>query len=176
MLLGCLSHNCVNQPGCSWFQFELDRFMLNFCQMLCWFVTSLIQDNNIQSKVKWRNGILAKLQLKGTWLGPTVLCIYNLVSMTLFSADFDQGCHCFEFGLCAACWANFVCHHELLPTSMSHCFSFLNSSLGVVGGKHCQKMLSLSLNLFSKSLLFYVAFLIFCAILILFIVFSLVGL
>ena len=28
-----------------------------------------------------------------------------------------------NFGLCAACWAHFVCHHELWPTSVSHPFS-----------------------------------------------------
>ena len=33
-----------------------------------------------------------------------------------------------------------MCHHGLLPTSMSHPFSFHNSSLGFVGGKHYQKM------------------------------------
>ena len=38
--------------------------------------------------------------------------------------------------LCAACWAHFMCHHELWPTSVSHLFSFLNNSLGFVGGKH----------------------------------------
>ena len=31
-------------------------------------------------------------------------------------------------GLCAACWAHFTCHHELWPISVSHTFSFLNSS------------------------------------------------
>ena len=31
-------------------------------------------------------------------------------------------------GLCAACWAHFMCHHELWPMSVSHTFSFLNSS------------------------------------------------
>ena len=33
-----------------------------------------------------------------------------------------------------------MCHHELGPTSVSHPFSFLNSSLGVAGGKHSQKI------------------------------------
>ena len=41
--------------------------------------------------------------------------------------------------LCAACWAGFVCHHELWPTSVSHPFS-LNSSLGFARGKHYQKI------------------------------------
>ena len=43
-------------------------------------------------------------------------------------------------GLCAALWAHFMCHHELWPTSASHPFSFLNSSLGLAGGKYYQKI------------------------------------
>ena len=39
----------------------------------------------------------------------------------------------------AAYWARFKCHHELCPTSVSHPFSFLNSSLGL-GGRHYQKI------------------------------------
>ena len=41
--------------------------------------------------------------------------------------------------LCTACWARFMCHHELWPTSVSHPFS-LNSSCGFAGGKHYQKI------------------------------------
>ena len=44
-----------------------------------------------------------------------------------------------NLGLCAACWAHFMCHHELL-TSVSHPLSSLNSSLGFAGGKHNQKI------------------------------------
>ena len=33
-----------------------------------------------------------------------------------------------------------MCHHELWPTSVSHPFSSLNSSLGFAGGKHYQKI------------------------------------
>ena len=45
-----------------------------------------------------------------------------------------------NLGLCAACWAHFVCHHELWLTSASHPFTFLNSSLGLAGGKRYQKI------------------------------------
>ena len=45
-----------------------------------------------------------------------------------------------NLGLCAACWAPFMCYHELWPTSVSHPFSSLNSSLGFAGGKHYQKI------------------------------------
>ena len=33
-----------------------------------------------------------------------------------------------------------MCHDELWPTSVSHPCSFLNSSLGLAGGKHYQKI------------------------------------
>ena len=42
--------------------------------------------------------------------------------------------------LCAACWAHFMCHHNLWPTSVSHLFSSLNSSLGFAGRKYYQKI------------------------------------
>ena len=44
-----------------------------------------------------------------------------------------------NFELYAACWARFMCHHELCSTPGSHPFSF-NSSLGLAGRKHCQKI------------------------------------
>ena len=43
-------------------------------------------------------------------------------------------------GLCAACWAHSMCHHELWSTSVSHPFSSPISSLGLTGGKHFQKI------------------------------------
>ena len=45
-----------------------------------------------------------------------------------------------NFGLCVACWACFTCLHELWATLVSHPFSSLNSSLGLAGGKHYQKV------------------------------------
>ena len=45
-----------------------------------------------------------------------------------------------NMGLCAVCWAHFMCHHELWPTSVGHPFSFLSSSYGLTGGKHYQKI------------------------------------
>ena len=41
--------------------------------------------------------------------------------------------------LCAACWARFICHHELWSTSVSHPFSSFNSSLSLTGGKYYKK-------------------------------------
>ena len=45
-----------------------------------------------------------------------------------------------NMGLCAACWAHFMCQHQLCQTSMSQHFSSLNSSLGFAGGKYHQKI------------------------------------
>ena len=45
-----------------------------------------------------------------------------------------------NLGLCAVCWAHFICHHELWPTSVGSPFPFLNSSWGLTGGKHYQKI------------------------------------
>ena len=45
-----------------------------------------------------------------------------------------------NLGLCAACWAHFMCHHELWPTSVSHPFSFFDSSLCLAGGKQYQEI------------------------------------
>ena len=65
----------------------------------------------------------------------------------------------FNLGLCAVCWAHFMCYHELWPTSVGHPFSFLNSSWGLTGENITRKLLSLSLDLFFKILLFQVSFL-----------------
>ena len=77
--------------------------------------------------------------------------------------------------LCAACRPHFMCHHELWPTSVSHPFSSLNSSLGLCKRKYYQEITILSLHLF-KILLFQVAFLIFFSITIFSLHFLLVGL
>ena len=45
-----------------------------------------------------------------------------------------------NFGLCAVCWAHFMCHHKFWPTSVGHPFSFLNSFWCLSGGKHFQKI------------------------------------
>ena len=68
----------------------------------------------------WQHIIV--LWLIGLHLG----CLYNPIFSNL--------------ELCAACWARFMCHHELWPTSVSHPFSSLNSSLSFAGRKHYQKI------------------------------------
>ena len=45
-----------------------------------------------------------------------------------------------SLGLYAACCTHFMCPHELWPTSVSHPFSPLYSSLGFAEGKHHQKI------------------------------------
>ena len=63
-------------------------------------------------------------------------------------------------GLCAACWARFMCHQKLWPTSVSRPFSFLNSFLGLVGAKYYQKItIHISIELFFKMLFFLIFFL-----------------
>ena len=45
-----------------------------------------------------------------------------------------------NLGLCAVCWAHFMCHHKLWPASVGHPLSFLKSSWGLTGGKNYQKI------------------------------------
>ena len=47
----------------------------------------------------------------------------------------------FDLRLYAACLTHFMCHDELWPSSDTHLFPFLSSSLGLAGGKHYQKIL-----------------------------------
>ena len=54
-----------------------------------------------------------------------------------------------------------MCQHELWPTSVSHPFSVLDSYLGLAGGKPFQKITISILDLFFRSLLFQVAFILY---------------
>ena len=66
-----------------------------------------------------------------------------------------------NLGLCAACWARFMCHHKLWPTLVSHPFSSLNSSLGFTGGKYYQKITIPIFRLVPQNLLFQVTYILF---------------
>ena len=46
-----------------------------------------------------------------------------------------------NLGFYAACWAHFMYHQELWPTSVGHPVSSFNSSLDFAGGKHHQKII-----------------------------------
>ena len=81
-----------------------------------------------------------------------------------------------NLGSCAACWAQFMYHHKYWPTSVSHPFSFLNSSLGLTGGKITWKLLFISLGLFFKISHFQARFFILVSIAIFYPDFILVGL
>ena len=94
------------------------------------------------------------------WAGPLIF-FYGYHRGCLNNPIFSN------LGLCAACWAHFMCHHELWPTSVSQPFSFLNSSLGLAGGKYYQKITIPVLRLVIQNLLFQVTFLIFFSIAIL---------
>ena len=64
------------------------------------------------------------------WADPLIFLWRGCLNNPIFS----------NFGLCAACWAHFMYHHELWPTSVGHPFSFLNSFWGLTGEKHYQKI------------------------------------
>ena len=78
--------------------------------------------------VGWGLSLFPKVLVTSTmWVGP-LICMYHhqiYLNNPIFS----------NMGLCVACWGHFMCHHELWPTSMSHPFSSLNSTLGLAGGK-----------------------------------------
>ena len=78
-----------------------------------------------------------------------------------------------NLGLCAACWARFMCHIELRPTSVSHPFSSLYSSLSFTGGKHYLEITIPIFRLVVQISLFQVAFLIFFSMAIYFLYFLL---
>ena len=71
---------------------------------------------------------------------PSRSLIYNLQSFPTTTRDVWIIPFFSNLGLCAACWACFMSHHKLWPISVSHPYSFLNSSLGVAGGKCCRKI------------------------------------
>ena len=72
------------------------------------------------------------------WLPSTVCGVFNLFMATTGGVWIIPSFS--NLGLCAVCWARFMCHHELWPTSVDHPFSFLNSSWGLTGAKHYQKI------------------------------------
>ena len=65
------------------------------------------------------------------WAGPFIFYCHQQgwLNNSIFS----------NLGLCAACWAHFMCHHELWPTAVGQPFYFLNSSWGLTGGKYYRK-------------------------------------
>ena len=84
---------------------------------------------------------------------PIVTCRWGLEASTTFN-HLGGSCNLFMattgdvwiipsfliWQLFAACWAQFMCHHDLWPTSGSHPFSSLNSSLGYAGGYYYPKI------------------------------------
>ena len=81
------------------------------------------------------------------------------VSYNLFMAT-NGGCLnnpiFFNLGLCGKSLARFKCHHKFWPTSVSHRFFSLNSSLDFAGGKHQQKITIPTFRLILQNLLFRV--------------------
>ena len=99
-------------------------------------------------KSRWVLGAFLRWwPLSAMWMGP--LICYGRHRGCLNNPIF------FNLGLCAACWADLMCRRELWPISVSHPFPFLIGSLGLAGKKDItRKLLSLSLDLFFKILLF----------------------
>ena len=108
-----------------------------------------------QTSVRWALYILFKFVkslIKHLWVGfggfSKVVATFNHVGESFNLLWPPPGCLnnpiFSNLGLCAACWARFMCHHELWPTSVSHPFSSSNSSLGFAGGKHYQKIISVA--------------------------------
>ena len=73
------------------------------------------------------------------WWPPSTMWVGSLI-YSWPPPGMSEWSHLFELGLCAACWAHFMCHHELWPTSLSHPFSSLNSSSGFARWKHYQNI------------------------------------
>ena len=81
---------------------------------------------------------------KKWWMGvggfSKVVATFNHIggSINLIMSEYSN---LFEFRVMwCICWAHFMCQYELWPTSVSHTFSFLNSSWCLAGGKHYQKI------------------------------------
>ena len=97
---------------------------------------------NKQSRRRWFETLSCSLWRHGNVMCSLYLSLFGRILWSicghhrgcLYNAIFS------DLELCAACWALFMCHHELWPTSGSHRFSSLNCSLGFAGGKHYQKI------------------------------------
>ena len=79
------------------------------------------------------------MSVRGGWGLGAFLRWWPLSTMWAGPLIYFRGClNNRIFGLCTACWARFMCHHELWPTSVTHPCS-VNSSWEFAGGKYCQK-------------------------------------
>ena len=79
---------------------------------------------------------------------PCTLCLIYMMSLNFSSTCITTG-GVWIILSCAACWARFVCHNELWPTSLTCPFSSPNRSLGLAGGKY-RKLTITSSDLLSK--------------------------
>ena len=145
----------LSEPMLAWFNDayarhwgeELSEVMLTMVQLLhtySWYVNYPI----LTHYYVWFSYRYIKFSrsLNNVWVGvggfSQVLVTFNNVdgSFNIFLTLCLNNPIFSNLGLCAACWVRFMCHHELWPTSVSHPFSSLNSSLGYAGGKHYQKI------------------------------------
>ena len=91
--------------------------------------------HRVMVEVHWR-GVQGWRSI--SWLAATSFGSFNLLMAATGDVWIIPSSN---LGLWAAYWAHFMCYHELWPTSVSHPFSFLNSSLGLAGGKYHQKII-----------------------------------
>ena len=123
---------------------SLDNNELNYHCVIFFLVLGLTHPGLLGSDAIWqcRLGstlaqVMACYLVAPMWAGPLIYYSGGCLNNPIF----------FNFGLCAACWAHFMCHHELWPTSVSHPFYFLNSSLGLARRKYYQKIIILIFRL-----------------------------
>ena len=130
---GCWAH--VYSSVCVYLLFSSGQELCTWLRLYCIVVLyhGMILNVIYNSVGGWGLGAFLKWWPPSTiWADPLIFhghhwgCLNNPIFQNL--------------GLCAACWAHFMCHHELWPTSVSHPFSSLNSYLGLTGGKYYQKI------------------------------------
>ena len=93
-------------------------------------------DGGATAEIKYAMGLYAVLllELRHDIVGGSLNLFMATTGDVLNNPIFSS------LGLCAACWAHFMCHYKLWPSSVSHPFSFPNSSLGLAGGKYYLKI------------------------------------
>ena len=109
----------------------IDRWGISFEIAIIWLSLDFTNDQSILVQV---------MAWCSQWVGvggfSKVVAIFNHVggSFNLFMATTITPCLknpiFSNLGLCAACCAHFMCHHEFRPTSVSHPFSSLNPFTG----------------------------------------------
>ena len=123
--------------------FAVDIFKCIFFTEICFILIQISLKHVPMAPIHNNPAMTWCRRVGGGWVFINVVATFSHVggSFNLFLATTGDVWIIFSnLGLCAACGARFMCHHELWPTSVSHPFSSLNISLGFAGGKHYQKI------------------------------------